>query len=67
MIRLVLIAAFIAILAIVLNAMIGSMRVFANAPDAKDEGMFPGKISRVTYVLLVLLLFGVASGILGAA
>ena len=67
MLRLILIAAFIAVVAIVITAILGTMRTLAETPAGKDEGMLPGKLSRITYILLLILLFGVASGLLGAA
>ena len=67
MVRLILFAAFIAIVAIAFSAMLGTMRALSGTPDGKDNGMLPGKLSRITYILLLILLFGVASGLLGAA
>lgn len=67
MIRLILIAAFIAVAAIAITAIIGTMRTIATEPLGKDEGMLPAKLSRITYLLLLILLFGVASGLLGGA
>lgn len=65
MIRLILIAAFIAVLAIAITAMIRTMRVLADAPQGKDDDPMPANLQRVTYVLLIILMFGVATGWLG--
>ena len=54
-------------MAIAITAMIGTMRVYVNAPEGKDNSMLPGKLGRITYILLLILLFGVASGLLGGA
>lgn len=67
MIRLILIAAFIAVLAIAVTAALGTVRVLADVDHERDDGMLPGRLNRITYVLLLILLFGVASGLLGAA
>lgn len=67
MIRLILIAAFVAVLAIAITAAIGTMRAIDEMPQNKDQGMLPGKLSQITYILLLLLLLGVTSGLLGAA
>jgi hypothetical protein len=65
MARLILIAAFIAAVAIAFAALIGTMRAVKEIPAGKENGMLPGNLSRITYVLLLILLFGVTSGLLG--
>jgi len=67
MMRLVLFAAFIAILALAIVVLLGTMRDVAPSQGRKDTAMIPARMRRITYVLLVLLLFGVTTGLLGAA
>lgn len=65
MMRLILFAAFIAVIALAISVALGTMRHVAPEVAGKDNGMIPAKMRRVTYVLLVVLLFGVTSGWLG--
>lgn len=67
MTRLILFAAFISIVAFAVVVLLGAMRDVVPTGDRKDTAMIPAKFRRITYVLLVVLLFGVTSGWLGAA
>ena len=65
MIRLILFAALIGILAFMLLAVIAAVRGMAPASPAKDILMPPSRLSRITYALLVVLLLGLSTGLLG--
>jgi len=65
MVRLILVLAFVAVLAIAIAAVLGTMVAVAQTSAGKDTRTMPAKFRRITYVLLVVLLFGVTSGLLG--
>ena len=65
MVRLILVVAFVAVVAIALIAVLGTVMAVALPSAGKDNDDMPAKFRRITYVLLVVLLFGVASGWLG--
>ena len=67
MIRLIFLVAFVAIAAIALTGLIRTIQDVTEGGLGKDDDMMPAKFRRITYVLLVVLLFGVTSGWLGAA
>lgn len=65
MVRLILVVAFVAVVAIAITAVLGTMMVVTQSSVGKDTDDMPAKFRRITYVLLVVLLFGVTSGWLG--
>jgi len=65
MVRLILVVAFVAVVAIAVVAVLGTMMAVTQSNAGKDADDMPAKFRRITYVLLVVLLFGVASGWLG--
>lgn len=65
MVRLILLAAFVGVIALAVIWMLGTLRTLAPQLGGKENAMLPAKFQRVTYVLLVVLMFGVASGWLG--
>ncbi len=67
MMRLILLVAFVAVVAIAVTTMLGTMQAVAQAANGKDNTSMPVKFRRITYILLVLLMLGVTSGLLGAA
>ncbi|MFT7146773.1 MAG: cell division protein FtsX [Yoonia sp.] len=67
MVRLILLVAFVAVAAIAITGLIRAIQDVTAGGAGKDDGMMPAKFRRITYVLLVVLLFGVTSGWLGAA
>jgi cell division protein FtsX len=67
MLRMILLAAFVAILAIGFLAVLGALRALAGSPAEKDPDPMPAPFRRISYILLVILMFGVAAGWLGAA
>ncbi|WP_342068611.1 hypothetical protein [Yoonia algicola] len=67
MVRLILIVAFIAVVAIAITALVGTIVSVTQTTVGKDTDNMPAKFRRITYVLLVVLLFGVTTGWLGAA
>ncbi|MFT6074889.1 MAG: cell division protein FtsX [Yoonia sp.] len=67
MVRLILLVAFVAVAAIVITGLIRTIQDITAGGAGKDDDMMPAKFRRITYVLLVVLLFGVTSGWLGAA
>jgi hypothetical protein len=67
MVRLILLVAFVAVAAIAITGLIRTIQDVTAGGVGKDDNMMPAKFRRITYVLLVVLLFGVTSGWLGAA
>ena len=67
MVRLILLVAFVAVAAIAITGLIRTIQDVTAGGFGKDDDMMPAKFRRITYVLLVVLLFGVTSGWLGAA
>ena len=67
MVRLILLVAFVAVAAIAITGLIRTIKDVTAGGVGKDDNMMPAKFRRITYVLLVVLLFGVTSGWLGAA
>ena len=65
MVRLILLIAFIGVVAFAITAALSTMQAIARADTGKDDDPMPAKFQRVTYVLLIVLMFGVASGWLG--
>ena len=66
MVRLILLVAFVAVVAIAITALLGTIAAISLATAGKDTDDMPAKFQRITYVLLVVLLFGVTTGWLGA-
>lgn len=67
MVRLFLVLAFVVVVAIAIVAVVGTITTVAQTSAGKDTDDMPAKFRRITYVLLVILLFGVTTGWLGAA
>ena len=67
MVRLMLLVAFVAVVAIAILAVLGTMQTVARVAIGKDEDTMPDTFKRIAYVVLVVLMLGVASGWLGAA
>jgi hypothetical protein len=67
MLRLILLVAAVAVAAIALTVLLRTIQEVTNVGVGKDDDFMPAKFRRITYVLLVVLLFGVTSGWLGAA
>jgi hypothetical protein len=67
MMRLILLVAFVAVVAIAVITMLGTLQAVAQAANGKDDTPMPERFRRVTYLLLILLMLGVTSGLLGAA
>ena len=65
MVRLILVVAFVAVIAIAIIAVLGTMMAVTATSAGKDTDDMPAKFRRITYVLLIVLMFGVASGWLG--
>ena len=65
MVRLILVAAFVAIVAIGALVMLGLLQGLTRQSEGKDDTLIPAKFQRVTYVLLVILMIGVTSGMIG--
>jgi hypothetical protein len=62
-----LLVAFVAVVAIAILAVLGTMQTVARVAIGKDEDTMPDTFKRIAYVVLVVLMLGVASGWLGAA
>ena len=67
MIRLILFAALVAIIAFAIRVLAQLIRAVTLEGEEKDQEMIPAKLQRVTYLLLILLMLGVTTGWLGAA
>ena len=67
MIRLILLVAFLAIAAIAITTLLRTIQDVTSVGVGKDDNRMPAKFRRITYVLLVVLLFGVTTGWMGAA
>jgi len=67
MMRLIFLLAFVVVMAITLIWAMGTVQAVAQSATGKGETTMPVKFRRITYILLVLLMLGVASGLLGAA
>ena len=65
MVRLILILAFVAVVAIAITAVLGTIMAVGKATAGREPDAMPVKFRRITYALLVVLLFGVATGWLG--
>lgn len=65
MIRLMLMLAFIAVLAIGAGAMIGAAQTVIRIAAGKDEQTMPDTFKRVAFGALVILLIGLSTGWLG--
>ena len=67
MIRIFLFIAFVLVIAVALTTMARAEQESADFGQGSERRMLSPKLSRITYVLLLILLFGVTSGFLGAA
>ncbi len=65
MLRLILIVAFLAVVVIAITAVLGTIMAVAKPSAGKEPDDMPVKFRRITYALLVVLLFGVTTGWLG--
>lgn len=65
MVRLILIVAFVAVVAIAIIAVLGTITAIGQTAAGKETDDMPARFRRITYVLLVVLLFGVTTGWLG--
>jgi len=65
MVRFILFAAFIAIVAFAIVVLLGTWRTVTQPKAGKDDAIMPVKFQRITYVLLIVLMFGVTTGWLG--
>ncbi len=66
MVRLILLVAFVTVVAIAIITLLRAMRTVGHVATGKDEDNMPATFKRIAYVVLVVLLFGVTSGWLGA-
>ena len=67
MLRLILLLSFVAVLALGFLAVLGAVRVMAGGAADKDTEPMPAPFRRISYIVLVVLMFGVTSGWLGSA
>lgn len=67
MARLILVVAFVAVIAIAITAALGAVVTVAHSSAEKDTQTMPARFQKITYTLLVVLMFGVASGWLGGS
>lgn len=66
MMRFILIVAFVVVVVVAITALLEALLAVGQVATGKDQDTMPAKFRRITYVLLVVLLFGVTSGWLGA-
>ena len=62
--RLVLVIAFIVIAIIAVTTIVGAAKTVKHASDTGD--WMPDTFQRIAYVLLIVLMFGICTGLLGA-
>lgn len=67
MLRIILLLSFLAVLAVGFLAVMGTLRALAGGPAEKDVDPMPAPFRRISYIVLVILMFGVTTGWLGAA
>ncbi|WP_106744871.1 hypothetical protein [Yoonia maritima] len=67
MARLFLAIALLAILAIAGLALLGTVQAVALWAKGKEEDQMPQTFKRISYIVLVILMFGITSGMLGAS
>lgn len=67
MMRLILFVVLIAALAMAFSAIVSALRVIEPQHTSGTGDTMPKTISKVAYVVLIILMFGIASGWLGGA
>ncbi|WP_394178196.1 hypothetical protein [Yoonia maritima] len=67
MARLFLAIALLAILAVAGLALLGTVQAVALWAQGKEEDQMPQTFKRISYIVLVILMFGITSGMLGAS
>ncbi len=67
MIRFILLAAFVVAVVVTLVVAAGTITAVAQAATAEDNRTMPVKFRRITYLLLLILMLGVTSGLLGVS
>ncbi len=67
MVRLILVVAFVAVIAVAVLSLFATIQAVARVATGKDEDTMPETFKRIAYGVLVILMLGVASGLLGAA
>jgi uncharacterized BrkB/YihY/UPF0761 family membrane protein len=65
MLRLILLLSLLAVLAVGFLAVLGAVRVMAGGAAEEDPDQMPAPFQRLSYIVLVLLMFGVTTGWLG--
>ncbi|MBR2655352.1 hypothetical protein [Yoonia sp.] len=67
MLRMILLLSFLAVLAVGFLAVMGALRVMSGGAAEKDPDPMPAPFRRISYIVLVVLMFGVTTGWLGAS
>jgi hypothetical protein len=67
MLRMILLLSFVAILAVGILAVMGTVRAMTGGTREQESDPMPAPFRRISYVLLIVLMFGVTAGWLGAA
>lgn len=65
MVRLIFVIAFIGVVILAISAAAGTLKAITQIGTEKDDAMRPAKFQRITFILLLLLMFGVTTGWLG--
>ena len=66
MLRLILLGLFLVILAIGAIAVLAALRWVSGPASRPEEGKMPESFRTIAYIVLIVLMFGVTSGALGA-
>ena len=67
MARLFLIVVFVAVIAFAALAVLGTLKATAGWVEDKEDAPMHEKVRRIAYIVLVILMFGVTTGWLGAS
>ena len=67
MLRMILLLSFLAVLAVGFLAVMGALRAISGPSAEKDPDPMPAPFRRISYIVLIVLMFGVTAGWLGAA
>ncbi|MBQ2261190.1 MAG: hypothetical protein II336_07485 [Loktanella sp.] len=67
MLRIILLVMFVSVIAVGFLAVMGTLRAITGPAAEKDEEPMPAPFRRISYTVLIVLMFGVTTGWLGAS
>lgn len=67
MLRLILLILLVAAVLIAFTAVLGTMQMVGSRTTSSQEDRMPATFQKIAYVLLIVLMFGVTTGWLGAS